>query len=260
MSRLLRRIKRAPRDSTDELPPRPSATAASAAAAHDPSAEPGSGAPLLAGQDPDDSRPTALRRGRLRKRLRYLERERELLLRDLGGLVYEIHRSGVSSEREHHRALVSGKVQRLAALDQEHGSGLATLGETRADTVLREPGVGGACPDCGELFGSDAHFCSACGTAVTSAQASTSEPPAITTPPETSDLVLPARPGATAAVGTPTTPTAAVKEPAAAAGANRTEPATDDATRIGRPAPGGTDEALTEIAPPRITPPGHSGP
>ncbi|HZB75989.1 MAG TPA: hypothetical protein VE526_07180, partial [Solirubrobacteraceae bacterium] len=47
-----------------------------------------------AGLDPAeaDARPLAGRRARLRRRLRYLRRARELMLRDLGGLVFEIHR------------------------------------------------------------------------------------------------------------------------------------------------------------------------
>ncbi len=42
---------------------------------------------------PSCARPAG-RRGRLRRRLRYLRRARELMLRDLGGLVFEIHRTG----------------------------------------------------------------------------------------------------------------------------------------------------------------------
>ena len=160
MSDLLRRIKR-PRRTPAADPARGFAGSENAEAPLE--ASPGVGGPVLAGEDPDDRRPTTLRRGRLRKRLRFLERERELLLRDLGGLVYEIHRTGTSRDREHHRALVAGKVARLAGLDAELESGLAALGEARGDTVLREPGIGGLCPRCGEIHGSDARFCAACG-------------------------------------------------------------------------------------------------
>ena len=31
------------------------------------------------------------------------------------------------------------------------------------ETMLREPGIGGTCPECSELHASDAHFCSRCG-------------------------------------------------------------------------------------------------
>ncbi len=32
--------------------------------------------------------------------------------------------------------------------------------------VIREPGIGGSCPNCNELFGSEARFCWACGMPV----------------------------------------------------------------------------------------------
>ena len=100
-------------------PPRPSAPRGAARLCHDaePSRQPAE-APKLrsrprhgdadpepvlaatpgmpAGLEPErrpDAR-AAGRRGRLRRRLRYLRRARELMLRDLGGLLYEIHRTG----------------------------------------------------------------------------------------------------------------------------------------------------------------------
>jgi hypothetical protein len=111
-------------------------------------------------------RPATERRSRLRRRTRYLRRVRELLLRDLGGLVYEIHRAS-GGDRAHHESLVRAKAQRLAALDAELYALEGRLGAQHPETVLREPGVGGACPTCGELHSSDAHFCSACGTPLT---------------------------------------------------------------------------------------------
>src|SRR5258707_298890 len=51
-------------------------------------------------------------RGRVRRRLRYVRRVRELQLRDLGGLVFELRRFG--RERED---LVAEKVSQLAATD-----------------------------------------------------------------------------------------------------------------------------------------------
>lgn len=163
MSSLLRRIKRPRRPVAADTAEGSPATSAPVPAAPEAPDQTGAHPPLPAGEDAADQRPTALRRGRLRKRLRFLERERELLLRDLGGLVYEIHRSGTADAREHHRALVTGKVERLTGLDHELAAGRATLGEHRADTVVREPGIGGSCPRCGEIHGSDARFCSTCG-------------------------------------------------------------------------------------------------
>src|SRR5262249_17511758 len=52
-------------------------------------------APLPAGLAPEDvvpTRPSFRDRGRLRRRLRYLRRVRELGFRDLGGLAFDLHR------------------------------------------------------------------------------------------------------------------------------------------------------------------------
>jgi hypothetical protein len=111
-------------------------------------------------------RPATERRSRLRRRTRYLRRVRELLLRDLGGLVYEIHRS-TGGDRMHYASLVRAKAERLAALDAELFALEKRIGAEHPETVLREPGVGGSCPSCGELHASDARFCSACGTPLT---------------------------------------------------------------------------------------------
>ncbi|CAA9495349.1 MAG: hypothetical protein AVDCRST_MAG69-1578 [uncultured Solirubrobacteraceae bacterium] len=212
MSSLLRRIKRPRRtpaaDTVDGSPAAPVPAAATPQAPVDSGAH----SPLPAGENASDARPTALRRGRLRKRLRFLDRERELLLRDLGGLVYEIHRSGEPGDRERHRSLVAAKVERLAGLDHELGAGLATLGEARGEMVMREPGIGGSCPRCGEIHGSDARFCSACGFPLEVAEA----PPSSVRPgPPPGDPVLPraavtpVAPAAAAApqVTTPPSPT-----------------------------------------------------
>jgi hypothetical protein len=121
---------------------------------------------LPAGLDPDELRREidTKRRGRVRRRLRYLERARHLLLRDLGGLVYELQRSGGRPEGE--QALVDAKVRRLLGLDAEARGLRDLLGSEPGETVLREPGIGGACPRCGELFASEANFCASCGLPV----------------------------------------------------------------------------------------------
>jgi len=103
------------------------------------------------------------RRGKLRRRLRYLRHVRELLLRDLGGFTYEIHRTAGGTPQEAHRRLAAAKASRITAIDAEVGALEARLGEPHAETVLREAGIGGTCPECGELHASDAHFCSRCG-------------------------------------------------------------------------------------------------
>ena len=63
------------------------------------------------------------------------------------------------------------KVAQLAVLDEELRGLETELGAPRGDTVLREPGVGGTCPRCGELHASDARFCSSCGLDLTAAPA-----------------------------------------------------------------------------------------
>jgi len=131
--------------------------------------------PLPAGVDAADleNRPTTRSRGRLRRRVRFLRRARELMLRDLGGLVYEIRR------REHDApALLDDRVRRLTAVDAELRELEAELGLPRGETVLRVPGVGGTCPECGELRPSDAKFCSACGHAFDAAKPAAAVPAA----------------------------------------------------------------------------------
>lgn len=140
---------------------------------------------LAAGEDPADRRPTILRRGQLRKRLRFLERARELQLRDLGGLVYEVHRSGSDGEREHHRSLIAQKVQRLGVADREMHEIASWLGSSSSERVLREPGIGGTCPSCAELYGSDARFCSRCGSPVHAVVTRTPAAPAPASEPVT---------------------------------------------------------------------------
>jgi hypothetical protein len=111
-----------------------------------------------AGADPAGrGRPGFAGRGRLRRRLRYLRRVRELGLRDLGGLVFDQHRF----ERPDPE-LVRGKVAALGAVDAELRALERVLDRGTAVTELREPGIS-ACPRCGALHGSDARFCPSCG-------------------------------------------------------------------------------------------------
>jgi hypothetical protein len=129
-------------------------------------AQPAPARDLPAGVDPGDlaAAPVAsARRGKLRRRLRYLRHVRELLLRDLGGFTYEIHRTAGGTTQEPQRRLAAAKAERLTALDAEMLALEARLGVPHAETVLREPGIGGTCRECGELHASDAHFCSRCG-------------------------------------------------------------------------------------------------
>ena len=121
-----------------------------------------------AGAEPEDPsappQPSFRNRGRLRRRLRFLRRVRELGYRDLGGLVfdqYKFSRQNID--------LVRGKITALAAVDAELRALEEALGEKRDITELREPGLS-ACPRCGTLHGSDARFCPSCGLALSGAR------------------------------------------------------------------------------------------
>jgi len=168
MSGLLRRITRP--GAAEEPRTEPISLSAPAHGSAPTSADgeraPAAGPPLPAGAAPEDveQRRAIGRRGKLRRRARYLRRARELALRDLGGLVYEARR-----RQQDGGALVEEKVKRLAAVDAELRTLEAELGTPRGETVLREPGVGGTCPRCGELHGADARYCSSCGLDLTAA-------------------------------------------------------------------------------------------
>lgn len=108
----------------------------------------------------DEPEPGFVQRGRLRRRLRYVRRAREVALRDLGGLVFDLHRFG--RERGD---LVERKLAGLSTLDGEMRALESALDERRDTTVLREPGLA-SCPRCGALHASDAAYCSACGLPV----------------------------------------------------------------------------------------------
>jgi hypothetical protein len=99
-------------------------------------------------------------RGRLRRRLRFLRKARELAYRDLGGLVFEMQRLG-----ERHDELVAAKLATLAAIDTELRALEEALSARRPLTVLRESGIA-ACPRCAAIHGSEDRFCPTCGLAM----------------------------------------------------------------------------------------------
>ena len=127
-------------------------------------------ADLPAGLDPDElaARPaTSARRSKLRRRVAFLRAAREVLLRDLGGFMYEVHRTAHDVEFEAHRRLRETKLMRLARVDAELHEIETRLDDVRRQVLVREPGVGGECPECGELFSSWAHYCWSCGLPLT---------------------------------------------------------------------------------------------
>jgi hypothetical protein len=103
--------------------------------------------------------PAGLReRSRMRSRVRYLRRLKEIQLRDLGGFMVELERFGRSQPE-----LVKEKLAGAAQTDRELRTLEAALRERRPLRELREPGVGGSCADCGTVHGSGDRFCPWCG-------------------------------------------------------------------------------------------------
>jgi hypothetical protein len=98
-------------------------------------------------------------RGRMRRRARFLRKARELAYRDLGGLVFDLHRFGQRNDQ-----LVLAKLATLRQIDTELRELEEVLRDRRPLTVLREVGIA-ACPRCAAIHGSDDRFCPGCGLA-----------------------------------------------------------------------------------------------
>ncbi|HEX4837895.1 MAG TPA: hypothetical protein VFV03_05165 [Solirubrobacteraceae bacterium] len=98
-------------------------------------------------------------RGRMRRRARFLRKARELAYRDLGGLVFDLHRFGRRNDR-----VVMAKLATLRQIDTELRALEEALRDRRPVTVLREVGIA-ACPRCAAIHGSDDRFCPGCGLA-----------------------------------------------------------------------------------------------
>src|SRR5437016_14373563 len=79
-------------------------------------------------------------RGGVRRRARFLRKARELAYRDLGGLVFSLHRFAQSND-----ALVLAKLETLGKIDSELRALESALSARQPITVLREAGVT-ACP------------------------------------------------------------------------------------------------------------------
>jgi hypothetical protein len=96
-------------------------------------------------------------RGRVRRRARFLRKARELAYRDLGGLIFNLHRFGQRND-----ALVLNKLDTLGHIDTELRTLETALGERDTVTVLREAGIT-ACPRCAAIHSGDDRFCPNCG-------------------------------------------------------------------------------------------------
>jgi hypothetical protein len=189
--------------------------------------EPGSGqAPREPGSGQAPREPGFGERGRMRRRARFLRKARELAYRDLGGLVFDLHRFGQRNDQ-----LVLLKLDTLRRLDTELRELEGALRDRRPVTVLREVGIA-ACPRCSAIHGSDDRFCPGCGlpfdahadlpisTAPVVPQAQTSPPRAQPTTPRANvpgTTTAPAPSAPTPLAPTPSAPTPPAPTPPASA-------------------------------------------
>jgi hypothetical protein len=137
-------------------------------------------------------------RGKLRRRLRFLRRARELAFRDIGGLMFDMRRFG--RERPD---LVEAKIGALAAVDQELRALERILDDRRPLHELREPGIT-SCARCGALQASESNFCPHCGLQVGGPRAMGEVGGAIAAPPQAP--LEPVHQSAPAAVAAPPPP------------------------------------------------------
>lgn len=108
-------------------------------------------------QQTEQTTPGFGERGRMRRRARFLRKARELAYRDLGGLVFDLHRFGQRNDQ-----VVSAKLATLAQMDAELRALERALDQHQSVTVLREVGIA-ACPRCAAIHGRDDSFCPGCG-------------------------------------------------------------------------------------------------
>ncbi len=179
-------------------------------------------------------------RGRLRRRLRFLRRARELAFRDIGGLMFDMRRFG--RERPD---LVEAKIAALGAVDQELRALERILDDRRPLHELREPGIT-SCARCGALHASDSNFCPHCGLQVGGPRAMGEVGGAIAAPPQAPLEPVHQAPPAAVAAPPPPPPAPPAQPPPAAAPtpAGRTEsPTTSHPTQTFLP-PQAPDDRL----------------
>jgi ribosomal protein L40E len=163
------------------------------------------GTGVVVQQETAPAQPGFRDRGRLRRRLRFLRRARELAFRDIGGLMFDMRRFG--SERPD---LVESKIGALAAVDQELRALERILDDRRPLHELREPGIT-SCARCGALHSSEANFCPHCGLQVGGPRAMGEIGGAIAAPPKAPQAPLPHATSAPVATASP--PTEAMRPP-----------------------------------------------
>lgn len=148
------------------------------------------------GQSTEDATPGFGERGRMRRRARFLRKARELAYRDLGGLVFDLHRFGQRNEQ-----VLGAKLSTLAQMDTELRALEKALDRRQGVAVLREVGIA-ACPRCAAIHGRDDRFCPGCGLAF---DANAERP--LTTSPVSAPGPAPAGAAPTPGAPTPTAPT-----------------------------------------------------
>jgi ribosomal protein L32 len=152
-------------------------------------------------------------RGKLRRRLRFLRRARELAYRDIGGLIFDMRRFG-----RNRQDLLEAKLGALGAVDQELRVLERALGDRRSIHELREPGIS-SCPRCGALHDSEANFCPHCGLQLGGPRAMGEVGGAIAAPPQAPPAPEGAPAQATPAPPAPSQPTQTIRPPDASDGA-----------------------------------------
>jgi hypothetical protein len=187
-------------------------------------------------------------RGRVRRRARFLRKARELAYRDLGGLVFSLHRFGQRND-----SLVLAKLATLSRIDAELRTLETSLSERQSVTVLREAGIT-ACPRCAAIHSGEDRFCPNCGLSMSRR----SDLPIAGAPP--APATSPAPPASVPATGAPLAPPPAAPAAAPAPPATQTHatvapgagpagrsPTPPSAAPGGDPAPAGDDDQPTEI-------------
>lgn len=159
-------------------------------------------------QQTEQTTPGFGERGRMRRRARFLRKARELAYRDLGGLVFDLHRFG-----QHNDQVLSAKLATLTQMDAELRALEKALDEHQNVTVLREVGIA-ACPRCAAIHGREDRFCPGCGLPFDAnaerplATAPTGAHGANATPAAQTSGALPTSPTPSAPTAPPVKPTA----------------------------------------------------